>query len=342
MSVLIDVLIGLCSAEQYISVSGSTMQASKMGTFMRIESTCCGRPVYQCTDPDTCGTYSATYLYYSGEWSGWVIGMNEECGASVGVAVFDSATTPDKVSAMWEAYDGSSWVLDPSLRVTSGTNAPTAFPTGYPSTALPTGHPTTAAPTNAPCPYITAAAGFPATPATSRARGLGAYAAEGAKGLRPGSKQSTDNSTDRGNGLVFIGLVVIALLRRTCCNQRPPYEQQFQQQQQQHMQVTLPAGAWPGQIITVVTPSGQMLQVQVPSGLGPGGSFYVSITSAQIQQSEVAVPDAAPVRRNAPVGIAALTTSNPLQDQPPRTDHQPSSVDPEAMMITSVNGVRVV
>ena len=43
------------------------------------------------------------------------------------------------------------------------------------------------------------------------------------------------------------------------------------------MQVTVPAGVSPGQMVQFQTPSGQMVQAQVPAGLQPGQSFQIQL-----------------------------------------------------------------
>jgi hypothetical protein len=70
----------------------------------------------------------------------------------------------------------------------------------------------------------------------------------------------------------------------------PGFQQQQQQQQQQTtavppaagsstmtMMVTVPAGAFGGQMIQIQTPSGAMMQVAVPAGLGPGAQFQCAV-----------------------------------------------------------------
>ena len=43
------------------------------------------------------------------------------------------------------------------------------------------------------------------------------------------------------------------------------------------MQVTVPAGVSPGEMVQIQTPSGQMVQAQVPAGLQPGQAFQIEL-----------------------------------------------------------------
>ena len=53
-----------------------------------------------------------------------------------------------------------------------------------------------------------------------------------------------------------------------------------QQQQSQLMQIQVPQGCSPGQLLQIQAPSGQLLQVAIPQGVFPGQSFQVQIPGA--------------------------------------------------------------
>ena len=46
------------------------------------------------------------------------------------------------------------------------------------------------------------------------------------------------------------------------------------------MQVTVPEGVLPGQMVQVQAPSGQMVQVQVPAGLQPGQPLQIQMPAS--------------------------------------------------------------
>lgn len=59
-----------------------------------------------------------------------------------------------------------------------------------------------------------------------------------------------------------------------------------QQPQMQLMQVQIPQGCYPGQLLQIQSPSGQLLQVAVPQGLQPGQTFQVQIPVTQPMQQQ--------------------------------------------------------
>ena len=58
---------------------------------------------------------------------------------------------------------------------------------------------------------------------------------------------------------------------------QPQYTAQPAAPQQMMVQVTVPPGVMPGQVIAVQSPAG-LVQAQVPMGMGPGSTFIISAT----------------------------------------------------------------
>jgi len=63
-----------------------------------------------------------------------------------------------------------------------------------------------------------------------------------------------------------------------------------QQQQPQLMQVQIPQGCVPGQMLQVQAPTGQMLQVAIPQGMRPGQVFNIQLPNAQPQVVQAQPP----------------------------------------------------
>jgi len=104
---------------QYVSVSGTTGQTSREGTYERVGE-CAARPYYECLD---CSASDPQFLWYTG--SQWFIGPGG-CGTTVaGIYINDAVGDLAALTGSWA--ESPNWEEDPAIAVECF--APTEAPT---------------------------------------------------------------------------------------------------------------------------------------------------------------------------------------------------------------------